>query len=61
MSGLEERAWVGKREDSCERVGGGERASGSTGGIYRHIAIESLESKGTKGAIFGSLLLQEGT
>ena len=54
MRGLEKRAWIGKREDSCERVRG-ERASGSAGGIYRHIAIESLESEGTEGALFGSL------
>ena len=34
MRGLEERAWIRKREDSRERVDGGERASGSVGGIY---------------------------
>jgi hypothetical protein len=29
-----------------------ERASRSAGGIYRHIAIESLESGGTRGSTF---------
>jgi hypothetical protein len=39
----------------------GERASRSTSGTDRHIAVESSKSEGTEGAILGSLPLQDGT
>ena len=44
---------------ATESVLGGERASRSASGIYRDIAIESLESEEAEGAIFGSFLIQE--
>ena len=34
MRGLEERAWIGKREDSCERVGEGERERVGAQAVY---------------------------